>query len=274
MKTGLLVAGWMLVCHTPAWAFERAAVLDVAVADSLVVLGQGSKILAIAADASEVLPVLQRKTVVQLGSQWDYAKLRQIKPDVIYTTSQEPQQLQALQQLAPTKVWKVSNAQFWSDAKAANLALAEAVGQPNLGQKKWAALERKRETVRSKLIAQGETILVLEHEQGHYRWHPDAAYQGLLVNALRASLPANMPTATQEVTRVQLQQWQPQQIWVIDKSAASEPFDRTVLEAAAAGSEAVHKRYIYKLSAAKWLQKAGGLNSLNAQLDELLQYAQ
>ena len=114
-------------------------------------------------------------------------------------------------------------------------------------------------------------MVVLEHNQGHYRWEAQAAYQGLLYGVLQIKRPVNLPTQSTEVTQAQLQQWQADALWVIDISGAKhqQSVDVSVLEEAARGTPALANERIKMLNPSHWTQTAVGLQGVQLQVDDV-----
>lgn len=274
MKTWAVLA--MLACSWQAQAqtVERIAVLDVAVADTLQVLGASDKVVAL---PKQQLPAyLGNWALASVGDIGrsdapDYNKLRQIKPDVIYVAAASAKQVTALKHIATTEVRTINHGSFWADTERETLKLAEQVGKREVAQQRLNGLATKIAHLRQQVQKQGETVVVLEHDDGHYRWQPQAAYQGLLYGVLGAKPPPNMPTKSMEVTQEQLQQWQAERILLLDISGSRQgpSLDRSVLEEAARDTPAVRMQQIAYLNPDFWLGQVGGLQGLNLQLDEL-----
>lgn len=267
-------AALLATSHVLAQTPERMVVLDVAAADTLQVLGNADKIIALpkASLPAYLSPLLSAHTVdTGPQSKLAYSHLRQIKPDVIYAPKLAPATQASLQQIAPTQVLSFSPNSYWQDVERNTLAVASNATTQNLAKQRLHGLQQQINALQQRIDDDNRSLLVLEHQQGHYRWRPQAAYQGLLYGVLHIKRPVNLPTQEQEVTLEQLQTWQPESLWVIDVSGAQQrqPVDMSVLETAARGTPAAQQQRIKMLQAEHWPSVAVGLQGLQLQLDEV-----
>ena len=267
-------AALLATSHALAQTPERMVVLDVAAADTLQVLGDADKIIALpkASLPAYLSPWLSAHTVdTGALNKLAYSQLRHIKPDVIYAPKLPPATQAGLGQIAPTQVLAFSPNTYRQDFERNALAVASTAAKQNLAKQRLHGLQQQMSALQAQIASDNRSLLVLEHDQGHYRWRAQAAYQGLLYGVLNIKRPVNLPTQEQEVTLEQLQAWQPEALWVIDVSGAQnrQAVDLSVLETAAQGTPAAQQQRIKMLSAAHWPTVAVGLQGLQLQLDEV-----
>lgn len=271
-----ILAWAVLLACSPLFAQspERVVVLDVAAADTLQALGEGERI--IAAPKAQLPAYLMSQlpaSVVDTGQPEKpaFSRLRQLKPDAIYAPALSDSSQAALQNLAPTHTLAFAPAQYWSDFNHNVLSVAEPHGKTALAQQRLNRLQQQMVTLREQIAQEPRSLVVLEHRQGHYRWQAQAAYQALLYDVLRIKRPVNLPKQSLEVTQTQLQQWQPDVLWVIDLSAApnQQSVDVSVLEEAARTTPALATGRIKMLNAPYWPHTAVGLQGMQGQLDEV-----
>lgn len=161
--------------------------------------------------------------------------------------------------------------QYWQDLERNTLAVAVPHAKQSLAQQSLTHLQQQTSTLRQQINQDKRSVVVLEHNQGHYRWEAQAAYQGLLYGVLQIKRPVNLPTQSTEVTQAQLQQWQADALWVIDISGAKhqQSVDVSVLEEAARTTPALATGRIKMLNAPYWPHTTVGLQGMQGQLDEV-----
>ena len=267
--TALLFCGQLY-----AQAPERIVVLDAATADTLQALGVANSIIALPkAQMPAYLAPVSREQVVDTGGldKLAYGQLRQLKPDAIYAPNLNAKTKSALQQIAPTQVLAFHPQQYWQDLERNTLAVAVPHGKQSSAQQSLTLLQQQISNVRQQTKQDSRSVVVLEHNQGHYRWEAQAAYQGLLYGVLQIKRPVNLPTQPTEVTQAQLQQWQADALWVIDISGAKhqQSVDVSVLEEAARGTPALANERIKMLNPSHWTQTAVGLQGVQLQVDDV-----
>ncbi|AMB99836.1 hypothetical protein AWM75_07600 [Aerococcus urinaehominis] len=256
---------------------ERVVVTGYPDYDSLVALGLADKI--VAAPKSHQPKYLGQISadIADIGNLHDpdLEVIKAAKPDLIILSERARKHSQELSQIAPVFHYETTNEHYWQHFRDINLELAKIFDKEDQAQALIAALDQAANQVQAYNADHSDqktlTLMLSEGDYRDFSGHSRFAFIYQYLNFQTADNTEITAAHGRQVTGAEIDDMNPDRIFVIDRTAAISAADDEDLLASPALKEtkASQAGAVYELSPDLWYLSGGGLESTKQQIAEI-----
>ncbi len=269
---------WMAVALTfgVAVAGPKGVVMDFGALDTIEALGAEASVLALPkGNTPEYLAKFNTDSYDSSGTmkEPDMALIREKSPDFIVISGRQGAFLEELSEIAPVINFSVEG-EYLTSTKQNILAVGKAVEKEPEALEAWNRLEEKINAAQETARASGKSAVVILHNDGKF-WASNSNGYANFIHHVAGVKKAD--TDTQEkglsATSAYLELKNPDLIFIVDRSAAigQTPMDpHHFNKAEFAAVNAVKEGKVIYLTPKLWYLSGQGLQSIERQLDEVL----
>lgn len=254
----------------------KVVVLDLAVLDTLDVLGVGSSVVGLPKDSlTDFQSAYAGDEIAPVGTMQepDVEKIAALEPDAILIGGRSAESYPELTKIAPTVDLTIAGSDFLAGAKAQSESIGKIFGKESEVAAKLAALETSVETVKGKAANSGKT-LVLMTSGGKVSAFGAGSRFGLIHEGLgvpQAVEGLKQDRHGQAVSFEFIAKTNPDRLLVIDRdaaigergAAAQQVLDNPLVS----GTAAWQNGKVTYLDGQRWYLLGGGLGNLGAMVD-------